>query len=571
MSVTASKNSASNKHHDVTVIGAGWSGIIASKYMKEEGLSVVALEKREDIGGVWRYSDDPNTVTVMKTTRCTSSSTVTEMSDYPMPQEIGMFPHHTDMLQYLRSYADHFNLMPHIRLNTGVQRAEKKGDTWHVQCENGDEYTSSHLVISTGRQQQQNRELEDTVLKGFTGRIYHAGEIKGVTEEHRETRLLVVGGGETGSDIVTELYDTCKYIYWSIPRGQHFFRKAAKVVPWGKLQAIDKASSRMIKSITPYTHSKPGLAWICKWTTSGSLLAYQGHGLPEWRNDAPFFHCFINKSGKVLELIDYKRLVPKAAISKCKGREVHFTDGSKQEFDMIIMSTGYEKVFSFLPECYTDMSMADHYKLVFDVQDPSLAFVGFARPIVGSVLTLAEVQSRWVARVYSNKVPLKSLEGRMADVARDNAFWSDYFKQSSRRLQGLVEAFTYGDDIGNLGGFFPDYWALFKRNPRHWYVAYFSPYNAAAMRLNEPKYEEQAIATMEAHRRTTINPIHLLLLVFLRLIWFDWMLDQIAYVKYHIQVSPWWHVVREWRITRAANWVWTLPKRLLFHTCSDAI
>ena len=52
----------------------GWSGLVACKYMSEEGLSVVAIEKREDIGGVWRYSDDPSIPIIMKSTCCTSSS-----------------------------------------------------------------------------------------------------------------------------------------------------------------------------------------------------------------------------------------------------------------------------------------------------------------------------------------------------------------------------------------------------------------------------------------------------------------------------------------------------------------
>jgi dimethylaniline monooxygenase (N-oxide forming) len=562
----------STKHNDVTVIGAGWSGLVACKYMLEEGLSVVALEKKSDIGGVWLYSDDPNTVTVMKTTRCTSSSTVTEMSDFPMPEEIGMFPHHTDVLTYLHNYAERFGLTSHIRLNTGVEKAEKRGDLWWVVCENGEEYTSSNLVITTGPQQKQNRELESTVLKGFTGKVYHAGEIKEATEEHKDKRLLVIGGGETGSDICMEFHKISRFIYWSIPRGQHFFRKVARVVPWGRLQAIDKASSRMLKTIAPYTRSKPGLSWICRWSTSGSLLAYQGHGIPEWRNNAAFFHFFVNKNGRVLELVDYKHLVPKAGISHCEGREVYFTDGTKQEFDIVIMSTGYKKSFPFLSDTYTNMSIAEHYKFVFNVEDPSLAFVGFVRPVVGSVVGISEQQARWVARVYSKRVSLKRLAERQAELAEDQAHWREYFKHSSCRLKGLVEGFTYIDDIARLAGIYPNYWELLKRNPYHWYVAYFAPANTATFRLNEPKHEAQAIATMESHRKTTLNPVHLLLIVFLRLIWFDWFLDQLGKVKYSIQVSHWWPTVRQWRLTRAANWVWTLPKRALFDTSfSDAI
>ena len=572
MSGTLESAATRPKHHDVTVIGAGWSGLAACKYMKEEGLSVIALEKREGIGGVWLYSDDPDLVTVMKTTRCTSSSTFTEMSDFPMPEEIGMFPHHTDVLKYLHAYADHFNLMPHILLNTGVKKAEKRGEVWWIQCENGDEYTSNNLVVTNGPQQIPNRELESSVLKGFTGKIYHAGEIKGVSEEHRGKRLLVVGGGETGSDICIDFYDHSQFIYWSIPRGQHFFRKVAKVKMWGKPQAIDKASSRMLKIITPYTRGKPGLTWMCNWTTTGSLLGYQGHGIPEWRNDAKFFHFFVNKNGKVLDFVDYKHLVPKAGITHCTGNKVHFTDGTSQEFNTIIMSTGYRKSFPFLPDRYTEMSMGDHYKFVFDIKDPSLAFVGYSRPVVGSVVTFSELQARWVARVYSNHAPLKPLEEREADHTRDVAYLRDYFKDSSRRLEGLVELFTYLDDISKLAGVYPDYWALFKRNPRHWYIAYFAPYNGATFQLNEPKYEDHAIATMESHRTMTVTLPNMVLLLFLRLIWFDWFLEHLGYVKYRIQVSGWWRVVRDWRITRAANWVWTLPKRAFFdNTFSDAI
>ena len=168
---------APNFHHDVTVIGAGWSGIVACKYMLEEGLSVVALEKREDIGGVWLYSDDPNITTVMQSTRTTSSSTVTEMSDFPMPEEIGMFPHQRDIWNYLHSYAETFNLMPHIKLNTEVETVEKRGETWHVSCSNGDVFTSKYLVVASGEHQYPNRELEDGLLLNFLCMVDLSSEI----------------------------------------------------------------------------------------------------------------------------------------------------------------------------------------------------------------------------------------------------------------------------------------------------------------------------------------------------------------------------------------------------------
>ncbi len=557
-------------HHDVTVIGAGWSGLLACKYMLEEGLSVVTIEKREDIGGIWLYSNDPNTVSVMKSTHCTSSSTVTEMSDFPMPKEIGTFPHHQGIMRYLHSYAEQFNLMPHIKLNREVQGVKKDGTTWVVSCSNGEVYSSEYLVIATGAAQKPNREiLNDTSLKGFAGKVYHASEVKAPLEEHKGQRLLVVGGGETGSDICSEWVDHARVVYWSIPRGQHFFRKYAKVVPWGRPQALDKASSRMMKTIAPYTQSKPGLAWICKWTSNGSLLAYQGHGIPEWKNNAAYFHFFINKNGKVLDLVDYEHLIPKGAIVSSSGKQVTFADGSKQEFDLIILSTGYHVEYPYLPKRYGDVRIKERHKFIFDVEDPSIAFIGLVRPVVGSIVGISELQARWAAKIYSKKVPLKSLKEMREDVRRDSAHWTEHFKDTSQRIEGLVEGFTYIDDVARHAQIFPDYWSLLKRSPKSWFAAVFAPYNGATYRLNEPKHEEQAIATMEAHKKGTLNPIHLLLIVFLRLIWFDRILNLLSGLKYRIQVAPWWPTVRSWRVVQAANSVWCLPKQVFFDNSSD--
>ena len=556
-------------HHDVTVIGAGWSGLVACKYMLEEGLSVVAIEKREGIGGVWRYSDDPSIPTVMKSTCCTSSTTVTEMSDFPMSKEIGMFPHNIDVREYLESYVENFNLKPHIRLNTSVSEVKKEGEKWHVTCSTGDTYTSTYLIVATGAHQTPNRELEKTTLKGYTGKIYHASEIKATLDEHNNERLLLLGGGETASDICMEWFDHVKFTYWSIPRGQHFFRKYANTVPWGKPDALDKASSRMMKMIAPYTSSKPGLAWVCKWTTAGSLLAYQGHGIPEWRNDADFFKFFINKNGRVLDFNDYERLVPKGSIVTCNGKEITFVDRTKEEFDLVIMSTGYKDEYPYLPELYANKDVRHRYKFIFDVEDPSIAFLGLVRPVVGSLVGISELQARFAAKVYSQKISLPSIKGRKEVMQKDFTFWSNYFKNSSQRIQGLVELFTYTDDIAKQAGIYPDYWSLFKRNPRHWFIAFFSPYNGATYRLNEPDHEKKAIQTMNSHKVATVGYLLYFMVLFLRIFLFDFWLNHLSDVKYWIQTSSWWPSIRSWCLTKALNYLWTTPKRFLFDNYSD--
>lgn len=243
---------------EVVIIGAGWSGLLACKSMLEEGLTAVTLEKRPDVGGLWNYTDDPSIITVMKNTKTTSSSTVTEMSDFPMPEKIGQFPKQEDVLSYLKSYCDAFDLWPHIHLGHCVIEITKADKFWHVRCENEQLFESKFLIICTGSVQKPNRELEHTILRDFVGEVCHSSELKSFVPEHENKRVMLIGGGETASDLVEEYYDHVTHIVWCIPRGMHFFRKYAKILPNRRPQALDKASSRVMKSIAPFTKGKPG-------------------------------------------------------------------------------------------------------------------------------------------------------------------------------------------------------------------------------------------------------------------------------------------------------------------------
>ena len=45
---------------------------------------------------------------------------VMSFPDFPYPDESPTFLHHTDVRKYLEDYAEHFNLLPHIRFQTKV-------------------------------------------------------------------------------------------------------------------------------------------------------------------------------------------------------------------------------------------------------------------------------------------------------------------------------------------------------------------------------------------------------------------------------------------------------------------
>jgi len=42
----------------VAIIGAGVSGLAAIKCCRDEGLDVVCFERRNDLGGLWNYTEN---------------------------------------------------------------------------------------------------------------------------------------------------------------------------------------------------------------------------------------------------------------------------------------------------------------------------------------------------------------------------------------------------------------------------------------------------------------------------------------------------------------------------------
>ncbi len=494
---------------DVIVLGAGWSGLLACKYCLGEGLKTTVLESRDLIGGVWAFTDDARFGGVMTTTETTSSRCVTEMSDFPMPDDFPEFPAHTQIISYLRDYCARFGLDRHIRLDHQVKGARKIGNAWHVACANGAELLAKNLIVSSGVHQHPNDISGDPRFNRFTGPIIHTAEIKSAPRDLVGKTVVLFGGGESASDIAFQVSKAAAGLYWCIPNGQWFIPKMVDrwwPFPSKRPKIGDQASSRVRLTLSPTRGYSPFINQYLQFT-----LGFNGHGQEAWRTHAPYHQHFFNKSYAVIPQVKAGKVIAKRDIARSDGNDVYFSDGTMVRADAIISSSGYRMAFPFFDaSTMPSLDIQDWYKYLF-AADPSLAFVGFARPVIGSIPAIAELQSRYAALVFAGKRTLAPLEERARVTKKDTDYWNRRFRFTSRRLRGLVDLPYYCDQMARLIGCRPPYWKLLFTAPGKWWWAVSTPWNGGQYWLHDETRHERVFRAFSRYRFNQASEVYILL------------------------------------------------------------
>lgn len=116
------------------------------------------------------------------------------------------------------------------------------------------------------------------------------------------------------------------------------------------------------------------------------------------------------------------------------------------------------------------------YKHVFHPKYPNLAFIGLAN-IVGAAFPLVEMQSRFIAEVFSKKISLPTCAKMQKSIVAHKA-WCDQAGIDPMRVQAL----SYLDELAGMIQATPQ----FTQNPEVWRELIFGPLTAFRFRLNGP-------------------------------------------------------------------------------------
>lgn len=418
--------SSSTTADRICILGAGSSGIVAAKVLREHGLAVDVFEKGSGIGGNWRYRNDNGQSAAYASLHINTSKTRMAFSDFPMPDDYPPYPHHRQILAYFESYVDHFGVRAAIRFRTEVAEVAPEEGGWRVRLGSGEPLRYRAVLVANGHHWCPK-------LPDFPGELYgqsfhsHAYKTPAGLDGKR---VLVVGIGNSGVDIACEVARVAAQAFLSTRRSAHVLPKFAFGRP------IDLFTTPL-SSHLPRALQRLAFKLI--------LRVVQGPqeklGVPLPRHDLLQAHPTV--SADLLNLAGHGRIAVKPDVERLAGDRVRFTDGSEELVDVIIYATGYHVRFPFLAPELVDTSENEValYRHVIHPRLPGLFFIGLLQPL-GAVMPLAEAQSKWVAKLLTGECGLPERAVMEREIARDRAAMHRRYVGSTRHtLQ--VDFFPY--------------------------------------------------------------------------------------------------------------------------------
>ena len=184
----------------VVVVGGGQAGLATAYYLRRAGLApgsdFIVLDAERDSGGAWRHMWDG--------LRLFSPSSYSSLPGWMMPPwddaTLG-FPPRGHVVDYLAAYEERYALKVRRPHRVEAITRDDAGNGLTVRAR-GLEVTAEFVVSATGTWTQPFWPAYPGA-RAFAGRQLHAADYRR-PEEFTGQRVVVVGGGNSGAQILAE-------------------------------------------------------------------------------------------------------------------------------------------------------------------------------------------------------------------------------------------------------------------------------------------------------------------------------------------------------------------------------
>jgi putative flavoprotein involved in K+ transport len=180
--------------HAVAVIGGGQAGLAVAYYLRRAGLDFRVFDAGGGTGGAWVHGWD--------SLRLFSPAAYSSLPGWPMPPAArDGYPTRDEVIDYLTRYEARYGFP--VERRKAVAAVERDGAQLRLRFADGETRTAQAVVSATGT-------WGAPVVprypgsEGFGGSQLHSARYRS-PEPFRGQRVLVVGGGNSGAQILAEL------------------------------------------------------------------------------------------------------------------------------------------------------------------------------------------------------------------------------------------------------------------------------------------------------------------------------------------------------------------------------
>jgi len=293
-----------------------------------------------------------------------------------------LFPPASTVLEYLQSYAAHFDLLTYVQLNLRVEEAIWEGESWNVRLSDGHIRQFDKLIVASGHYAVPRYPVVPGVKHWIESNrashsVYFRNELP-----YKGQVVLVIGNGPSGRDICTEIAKVATKVYFSITGGTP--HKIGNIYERGR---------------------------IAEFNVDGTVIFDDG--------------------GPLMEIIDHAVLATGYVMSFPFLPQLHSDTMPKvPPLPTQLINTPYG-VFP----------LAKHLiPLQCDIPSSAIAFIGL--PVRVVPFPLFEVQCRYIIKTYRDETTFNEAEESRNVIAR----FDTLYKQEGHRLESVAKKWHLLDD-----------------------------------------------------------------------------------------------------------------------------
>ena len=177
---------------DVVVVGGGPAGLATSQQLRQHGVPHRVLERGDTVGSTWANLYDSLTLHTGKH--------MSSLPGMPFPRSAPLFVPRREFLDYLRRYAERFELP--IDTGRDAERIARTDGTWTTHTSRG--VLTAHIVVVATGIVANPKTPQFPGQERFAGRIAHSVAYRR-PDGYAGRRVLVVGVGNSGAEIGSEI------------------------------------------------------------------------------------------------------------------------------------------------------------------------------------------------------------------------------------------------------------------------------------------------------------------------------------------------------------------------------